>query len=291
MRYFFVFIIMLAFWVIAGCGKADDQVAPGASLNVMTFNIRYDNPDDGENNWKHRKEMVGGIIRFHEIDIVGVQEALHHQMMDLQSELPGYAWVGKGRDDGKEAGEYAAVFYRKDHFKSLDSGEFWLSENPDTPGEMGWDAACPRICTWVRLEDITNGNTFTFFNTHFDHVGKTARRESVRLIKQRIRSLAGGLPVIMTGDLNFSERDSAYAGLVEGDLLKDAFYASQSGHFGPEGTSTGFKLDREGRRIDYILTSDGFDVLRHGVLSYRWHKRYPSDHFPVMAELMYTSQK
>jgi len=121
----------------------------GQSLKVMTYNIRYHNHSDGVNGWNKRKEKVVELILKNNPDVLGIQEALHSQMKDLCKLLKDYAYVGVGRDDGKEKGEYVAIFYKKSRLKVVKSGSFWLSETPETPGSMGWDAACTRMATWA----------------------------------------------------------------------------------------------------------------------------------------------
>lgn len=157
-----------------------------ATINVASYNLRYNTPNDGVNAWPNRKENVKGLIRFHEFDIFGVQEALVGQLKDV-AELTEFAYYGKGRDDGKEGGEHSAIFYRKDRFKLLKSGDFWLSETPDKPG-LGWDAkCCNRICSWAQFEDLNTKKKFFFFNVHFDHQGVEARRQSGYLMVKKSR--------------------------------------------------------------------------------------------------------
>ncbi|RYD45905.1 MAG: endonuclease/exonuclease/phosphatase family protein, partial [Verrucomicrobiaceae bacterium] len=184
------------------------------ALVAGTYNIRYDNPGDVEkgNSWQQRAPVIAGLIRFHEFDVLGTQEAFHHQLLDLQKLLPDYAYVGCGRDDGKEAGEHAAIFYRKDKFTLLDSGTFWLSQTPEKPGK-GWDADLPRICTWAKLRKNGDGKVLFAFNTHFDHRGVQARLESARLIVARIREIAKDEPVILTGDFNVDQTSESYGSL------------------------------------------------------------------------------
>ena len=172
------------------------------TMRVMTYNIRYDNPADSLDNWAYRKDFVASMIRYHDPDIVGIQEGLMHQVDTLAALLPEYRWSGKGRDDGLNAGKFAAIFYRSDRYKLLAENTFWLSPTPDTPSK-GWDAALNRIATWVKLKDLRSDRTLFVFNTHFDHQGITAREESARLLIREIRRIAGKEPVIVTGELQF----------------------------------------------------------------------------------------
>lgn len=260
----------------------------------MTFNIRYDEPRDGVNAWPKRKEIVASMIRFHKADLVGVQEALKRQMDDLEALLPEFAWIGVGRGDGKTAGEYSAIFYRKARFKSLESATFWLSETPNVPS-TGWDASLARIVTWAKLQDLTTGKIFFLFNTHFDHRGVVARKESARLLLSRVNQMAPDLPVVVTGDFNFTEDADGYQILIGKNpqesanpkaILRDTRYVSQHGHHGPTSTFNEFKALVPGKKIDYVFVKGNIRVIQHGVLSDTWDGRFPSDHAPVLAEIV-----
>lgn len=257
---------------------------PSAPITVASYNLRYNNKGDGENAWPNRKEKVKGLIQFHEFDLFGTQEALRDQLDDI-AELNEFAFVGAGRDDGKAAGEHSAIFYRKARFKVLDSGNFWLSETPDKPGK-GWDATCcNRICSWAKFADQTTGKSFYFFNVHFDHQGVVARRESGKLMVERIRKIAGNEPVIFTGDFN-STPDTEQIKTIQ-TLVSDAYQATKRPPYGPIGTFSGFKFDAPfNDRIDYIFASKQIDVLKYGVLTDAQDQRYPSDHLPVVAKLV-----
>jgi endonuclease/exonuclease/phosphatase family metal-dependent hydrolase len=153
-------------------------------VNVMTFNIRYNTKNDSLNAWPYRKDNAASQIRFHNVHILGVQESLHEQMMDLSQLLLKYKYTGVGRDDGKIKGEYSAIFYDTTRLKLMESSTFWLSLTPDVPGSKSWDAAITRIVTWAKFKDAISKKIFYVFNTHFDHIGKEARRESAKLLKQ-----------------------------------------------------------------------------------------------------------
>lgn len=261
-----------------------------STLRVMSFNVRYNNPNDGENAWPHRKERVASMVRLYDADLVGVQEALKEMLDELAGLLPGYAWVGVGRADGREEGEYSAIYYREDRLELLDHDTFWLSETPDTPGSKSWDAAIERIVTWAHFRDRRTGETFYHFNTHFDHVGEQARAESARLILRRIRERAGGAPVVLTGDFNTLPDSDPYRILTEpgeapGGTLRDAIDASRHGHHGPTSTWNGFSAIEPGRRIDFIFVNGPIDVRQHAILDDSWDGRFPSDHLPVLAEI------
>lgn len=259
-------------------------VCVGQSMSFLTYNIRFDNPADGPDAWTERRDFLAGQLRFHKPDVFGIQEGLHRQVTYLQEQLPGYAWVGAGRDDGRQAGEYSALFYRKDRFKALESGTFWLSQTPDTVSK-GWDAALPRICTWALLEDSATQYRIMVFNTHFDHVGKTARKESASLLLKKMAALnTGSVPVILMGDLNCEAEEEPITILQT--ALNESRDASNEPAFGPEGTFNGFKFNEPvRRRIDYIFTSPGTHVLQYAVLSDSRNCHYPSDHLPVMVRV------
>ncbi len=256
----------------------------------MTFNIRMNSAADGPNAWPLRKDIAAGTIAFHRPHIAGLQEVLRDQLADLQTLLPEYAWVGVGRDDGKEAGEYNPIFYLKARFRLLASSTFWLSETPDRPGVKGWDAACARVVTWARLRDDWTGETVVALNTHLDHVGETARRESAALILSALPRISQGAPCILTGDFNCTREEPAYRTLVSGDssrpILKDARDASAAKPYGPAYSFNGFNADaRPGLPIDHIFVGSSFAVLRAGILPGSWGGRFVSDHNPVLAEV------
>ena len=275
--------------VLLSAAGVDAQNAKQTPLRVMSFNIRYDEPRDGVNAWPNRKQKVADVIRFHNADLVGVQEALLTQLRDLEKLLPDMAWCGVGRGDGKEAGEYSAILYRRSRFRMADCNTYWLSETPDRAGSKGWDAALPRIVTWARFRDESTGKTFVHFNTHFDHMGERAREQSAALILKKAAEIAPKDPFLLTGDLNVTEDTAAYKTLAKGtEAVKifDARYASTNGHFGGDSTWNGFKELVPGRKIDFVFVRDGIKVLEHGVLSDRWNELWASDHLPVIAEVV-----
>jgi endonuclease/exonuclease/phosphatase family metal-dependent hydrolase len=260
-------------------------------LKVMTFNIRYDNPDDGENAWHVRKQYIPEIIKKNKVDFLGIQEGLKNQVDYLSKELVEYNRIGVGRDDGKEAGEFSAIFYNKKKFEKLESNTFWLSETPGIPG-LGWDAVCNRIVTWGKFKDKKTARIFYVFNTHFDHMGKLARKNSALLIKRTIDSLCSGEPVIITGDFNSTVDSEPYRIITASEnnskySFENSENISSAKHEGPEGTFTGFDTSKEPTGpIDFIFVSKGIKVKSHKTLSVKFNNHYPSDHFPVLAELV-----
>jgi endonuclease/exonuclease/phosphatase family metal-dependent hydrolase len=265
------------------------QQAPDA-LRVMSYNIRYATPSDGEDRWELRKERVASLIRYHQPDLLGVQEALQQQLTDLEGALPYYAWHGVGRDDGRQGGEYSAIFYRKDRFVLLDSGTFWLSPSPQKPSK-GWDASIIRICSWVKLRDKSSGREFFHFNTHFDHEGVQAREQSAALLAEKIPNMAGEAPVILTGDFNTTPDTKAYATLTGSGLLQDARSLSKTPPYGPNASFSTFDVSAELKRlIDFVFVTDAFEVQQHAVLTDSQGGKYPSDHLPVITLLHWANR-
>lgn len=252
------------------------------SLNIATFNIRMDTPVDKLDSWSHRKEMVKGLIRFHDFDVFGIQEGFYHQINDIL-ELKEYDYVGVGREDGKTAGEHSAIIYKKDKFKVLDKGNFWFSETPNVPSK-GWDATCcNRICSWAKFKDMQTGKTFFFFNAHFDHQGKEARRNSSLLLLANIRKIAGKSPVFSTGDFNATPNDEPIRIIRDDKMMKDSYTVTKQPPYGTQGTFNSFDMNSKMvGRIDYIWVNDGVIVNKYGVLNDFQNGHFPSDHFPVM---------
>lgn len=259
-------------------------------LRVMTFNIRLNTASDSLNAWPYRKDKVASQILFHKVDLLGVQEALHDQMMDLQQRLPNYKYVGGGRDDGKTKGEYSAIFYDTTRLQLLSNDMFWLSETSNVAGSKGWDAAITRIVTWAKFKDKRSKKIFYAFNTHFDHIGKIARRESAKLVLQKVKEIAGSTPAIITGDFNAEPTDEPIQVIVDKNNplhLTDSKELSQTPHYGPTGTFTGFQnKERNDQPIDYIFLKGSWKVLTHATISQTWGGRFASDHFSVIAELL-----
>ena len=277
-------------------------------LTIASYNIRNDNNGDRlkGNAWSDRAPVISQLVEFHDFDIFGTQEGLYHQLEDLKKLAPVYDYIGKGRDDGKNKGEFAAVFYKTNTFKLLDSGDFWLSTETDYPNK-GWDAALPRICTWGQFEHIESGNTFYFFNAHFDHVGVEARKQSAKLILQKIKTIAGNHHTILAGDFNVDQHNESYKLFNSSGILKDAYDTSPI-KYELNGTFNGFNPNgKRNDRIDHIFLTHDFNVERYGILtdtyrgtvnsdaaeeplnkvksSTQTEARLPSDHFPVMIKV------
>lgn len=266
--------------MLAALGSA----APtGVPFTAATWNLRLDLASDGPNAWPHRRDAVKALIHAQGFDVFGTQEALAHQVRDLET-MDEYARVGVGRDDGVEAGEFSAIFFRRTRFSLLAHGDFWLSPTPDRPS-MGWDArCCKRIATWARLRDATSGRALVVFSAHFDHEGVVARLESARLMLRQIEAIAGSTPVICLGDFNATP-GTAPIRLLAGTLI-DARAVSATPPVGPVGTFNGFRFDAPvTERIDYLFVSPQFKVLGYAVLTDATDRRYPSDHHPVVVRL------
>lgn len=282
------------------------------TLNVATYNIRNDNQGDANkgNGWATRCPVIANLVAYNDFDIWGSQEVKHNQLIDLLDALPQYSYVGVGRDDGKTEGEYAPIFFKKDKYKVLKSGHFWMAEKTDEPNK-GWDAALPRICTWVQLKETKGKLKFWFFNLHMDHVGVIAREESAKLVLTKIKEMCGNDPVILTGDFNVDQTHKSYTLLSTSGILTDS-YDRAAVRYALNGTFNAFKPDLlTSSRIDHIFVSPSMSVERYGVLTdtYRTPRdgenniktgdfpkeysfdgcdiRLPSDHFPVSVKLIY----
>lgn len=260
-------------------------------FRVMTYNIRFagNEETDGSNAWSKRKNLIASMISFHHADIVGLQEALLLQINDLTELLPSYSWVGVGRDDGNNKGEFSAILFLNARFEVIEQSTFWLSETPDTPS-MGWDAAFPRVVTWIEIKDKVTEKEFFIFNTHYDHIGDTARINSSKLLKKRIAEIVDDQPVLLMGDFNTQDSTEAYKILTskasEEPVLYDAQFVSKSVHHGSHVTFNGFGTSLEpGNKIDFIFVNNDILVLEHGVIDEVVDGRYPSDHMPVVAEI------
>ena len=253
------------------------------TLKVMTYNIRLDTPVDSMNQWPKRSHKVFALIRKYNPDILGVQEAIHHQLMDLIKNLSEYDYIGVGRDDGKTNGEYSAILYKKDRFTILQQNTFWLSETPDVPGSKSWDAAITRVASWGKFTDNKTKAAFLVINTHFDHIGKEARRKSTELLKQKAAELGQNLPLIITGDFNCMREEPPHTVMMDskGVTLSDPLPGT------PIGTFCGFHVNSiECRAIDYIFHSQQWTASDYMVIQDNDGKYYPSDHLPVMTTLI-----
>jgi endonuclease/exonuclease/phosphatase family metal-dependent hydrolase len=267
-------------------------------LRVMSFNIRYGSDDDGENSWSKRRTLVFEVIRRHRLDVIGLQEALAWQLDEIGQALPQYAAVGVGRDDGKRAGEFAAILYLADRFEVAEQGTFWLSDTPEVPGSKSWGNALPRICTWALLVDRKTCWGVYVYNLHLDHQSQPSRQRSAELLAERISGRSQFDPVVVVGDFNVGRGDSVMRYLtgqlprVQADgatgaaspNLVDTFRLL---HPGADRVATyhGFKGTTSGDRVDYVLAEPRARVQEAAILRDNDQGRYPSDHYPVFAAL------
>lgn len=280
-----------------------------AVFNVASYNLRQLNDGDTKagNGWSRRCPVLGELIRYHEFDIFGTQEGFKSQLEDLKGELPEYDYIGVGREDGKQEGEHSAIFYRKDMFTLLDHGDFWISETPDKPG-LGWDAVCPRICSWGKFRHNESGREFVMFNLHMDHVGKKARVEGAKLVRRRIDNFGKDCPAFVTGDFNVDQTSPSYRTITAGGDLLDSYEVAQL-RYALNGTFNNYETDNyTDSRIDHVFVSPDVKVLKYGVLTdtyrtpensehvdatdapqeievNRYVARTPSDHFPVVVKV------
>lgn len=273
--------------VLAALGACVGCTMP-APVRVVSFNIRFGTAEDGENRWALRRDLVFETLRANDPDIIGMQEVLAFQATELYEALPEYGFVGVGRDDGADGGEFAPIMYRKKLFNLVASGQVWLSEQPQRPGSIGWDAACPRMLTWARLAFKRNPlNVIHVINTHFDHVGPRARLESAKIVRGLTDAL-GGKPVIVLGDFNCAPGSPPYEELTadRGNLaeLHDSYAVLSLSERGA-GTFNAFRGDRYGARIDWILCNRRFRPISAEIDRREFHGHYPSDHYPFRATL------
>ena len=268
--------------------KPDDTVVQGfeqkeeSSMRIMSFNIRCANV--GKDSWEDRIGIVSQTMLDSEADSIGVQEATPEWMATLKETVgEKYSFVGVGRDDGENEGEYSAIFYLKDKYKVVESDTFWLSETPDKPS-FGWDAACRRVCTWAILEDLQTGKQYLHMNTHFDHVGVSARANSVEMIVEKAKEFKD-IPVVFTADMNVIEGSINYNQFVDSGVFSDTkkLAPDTMDYCTYHDTKPAAHKDDV---IDYVMINDQFEALSYKVVTEGIDGRYVSDHFPIYADLM-----
>ena len=276
------------------------------TLQVGSYNIRYENKGDSlkGNGWGQRLPIIAQQILFHDLEIFGTQEGYIGQLEGMKALLPGYEYIGVGRDDGKQAGEHSALFYKTEVFDLLDHGDFWLSPTPDEPSK-GWDAALNRICTWGHFKVKETKQELYYMSLHMDHIGVQARMESAKLVVEKIKEICGGKPVVLTGDFNVDQNNPIYSTFVTSGILSDSYEICEI-RYALDGTANGFDPNSfTTSRIDHVFVSPQTRVIRYGVLTdtYRtmtaeaekyengnfpkeisfqaFQARTPSDHFPI----------
>ncbi len=279
---FILFVIAAASFNYSCVNENSD---PG--LLAMSFNIRYNNPDDGINSWGNRRLLFDSIMQECKPDIAGLQEVLHDQLMDILQHHPDYAYSGVGRIDGKTMGEYAPILFFKERFKLMDEGYFWLSETPEIPGSKGWDAACERIVNWIKLQEKPKGAEFYLFNTHFDHIGETARINSAILIKDSMRKVNSQYPVIVTGDFNTLPGSEPYKTMLQYQTrFVDTKIVAKPDKTILKPTFTGFNKNvSDDRIIDFVFVTENIKVKNYQVVANLYGDLFVSDHAPVLVEL------
>ena len=255
-----------------------------AETRVMSFNIRFGSANDGDNHWDTRHGLVVETIKAFDPDLLGTQETLKFQAEYLQQNLPKMTYVGWSRD-ANENGEQCGILFRTERFTLNESGQFWLSEEPDTKFSQSWDSSLPRVATWVNLTDNKTQARLMFVNTHFDHRGVQARLESAKLIRKFVESQPADLPIILTGDFNCKENSEPYQHLVESTRLIDTFRKTHPEKSTDEGTFGGFKGLNNGARIDWVLVSGEWNINSAAIDRFSKDGKYPSDHYPVTANL------
>jgi endonuclease/exonuclease/phosphatase family metal-dependent hydrolase len=281
-------IYLIAILVIFSC-LSGTFAAGNNELLVMTFNVRFDNPGDGINAWVHRISLVEQYMKEMKPDIVGMQENLFHQNEDLLRIMPGYAYIGTGRDDGKKGGEFSPVFYRTDRFELKEHGQFWLSETPDVPGSIGWEAILPRVVSWAKLLDKKLDTELYIFNTHFSHVSDLARRKSMEFMSAQIKKIAGDSKVIVTGDFNITKGSELYydmlAHLFRNNKLQNTELIAMEPVENAWSSFNAFRHETSPRVIDYIFVDHHFEVIGYGIDKVLDEDVFISDHWPVWARI------
>lgn len=302
MKFVAAFFITLLFL----CNAFGQEITESNIIKVMSFNIRCSPCEDSSsiNHWSKRKQRIFKIIEKYNPDILGLQEADTGQIYDIVNRFNGYKWIGKGRDDGKFAGEFTAVLYKRDRFLLNDTYTYWLSANPSVPTK-GWDAAYKRTVTIAVFLDLENESALCFFNTHFDHIGRTARIESAKLLRKYVREYSTDYPAILTGDFNFTENSRGYKVLTSGksdpdstdpqmadNPLLNSQYVSERLHTGGNITFNAFgkKTDIE-NPIDFIFVNERVKVESHQIITWLPEGLYPSDHFPVLVKVVCKTNK
>ena len=278
--------------IAAGMLAIVPNVLHAQELYIGQYNIRNANAKDAAegNGWERRCPVVCDIIRAESFDIFGSQEVLHSQLEDMRNALPQYDYVGVGRNDGKTAGEYAPIFYKKDRIRCLQSGTFWLSETPDVVASIGWDAKYTRICTWGQFKDLKSGQKFWMFNLHMDHRGMEARRQSCHLVLAKVKEMCGKQPYILTGDFNVDQKNEIYNIIADSGVFHDSYETAEV-RMAETGPMNYFKINyKTDRRIDHVFLSPHFKALDYKLMTYSYwveiepgvhEQRLPSDHYPI----------
>lgn len=256
--------------------------SPAMPIAVMSFNIRYGTAADGENHWLKRREQLFALLRAEAPDVVGLQEALRGQIDEIVQAVPGYTFVGVGRADGRQAGEYAAILYRTARLRVRRSDTFWFSDTPGVVKSTSWGNQIERICTWAYFEDL-HGPAFYFYNVHLDHLSQPSRDRSAALLLERVAARDPKSPAVVTGDFNAGEDNPAVRTMRT--VFRDS-YRLVHPDTKDVGTFTGFDAGKTtGDKIDYVFVEEGAEVLGAEIVRASSGGRTPSDHFPVTARV------
>lgn len=288
--------LLLALTVLCAAGLASLVAQSDDTITVVTYNIRYANPNDGADVWENRREAMVAYLRATGADLIGLQEVEPQQWSYLAGHLTDYAWYGVGRNAEHDQGEGTPIFYRRDRFDAIDRGTFWLSTTPEVPGSVGWDAALPRVVSWMKLRDRRSGRELVAVNTHFDHRGAEAGVQSAQLLTRTVdklrRSNGTVLPAVITGDFNVRADSETYRALTAPEdaalAFVDAQHVSRTPHAGGDSTSNGFKAINPGAKIDYVFVRD-LIVERHVIEDPRVDGRFVSDHLPVVVQVRFAA--
>jgi endonuclease/exonuclease/phosphatase family metal-dependent hydrolase len=272
--------------------SSGDKAVP-RRIRVVSSNVRYGSADDGQDRWQLRKELLADVLRNENADLIGTQEMLPFQAEYLRQHLDGYAYVGRSRELDNDEGEQCGIFYRQARFVELEAGHFWLSPQPEQPGSQAWDAALPRMATWLKLFDRPAQRALVVINTHFDHRGHEARRHSAQVVRRFAQRYSDQYPIVVTGDFNCGEGSDPYVELVSQSVadsspLVDVYRQVHPDKLPEEGTFNGFRGRRDGARIDWILATRDWQAMAADIVTANDQGRFPSDHFPVLAELEYS---
>jgi endonuclease/exonuclease/phosphatase family metal-dependent hydrolase len=288
--------LLLALTVLCAAGLASLVAQSDDTITVVTYNIRYANPNDGADVWENRREAMVAYLRATGADLIGLQEVEPQQRSYLAGHLTDYAWYGVGRNAEHDQGEGTPIFYRRDRFDAIDRGTFWLSTTPEVPSSVGWDAALPRVVSWMKLRDRRSGRELVAVNTHFDHRGAEAGVQSAQLLTRTVdklrRSNGTVLPAVITGDFNVRADSETYRALTAPEdaalAFVDAQHVSRTPHAGGDSTSNGFKAINPGAKIDYVFVRD-LIVERHVIEDPRVDGRFVSDHLPVVVQVRFAA--
>ncbi len=264
--------------------NATTAAAEPCKLRVMTYNLRYAS-DQPPNSWPQRRPAAKALLEATAPDLVGTQEGLYPQLKDLAADLPAYDWLGLGRAGGSHD-EFMAVFYRRERLEPVEFDHYWLSDTPEVVGSRSWGNTVRRMVTWVKFRDAPSGAEFYFINTHFDHMVQKAREKSAELVLSRVHGLKTTLPILLLGDFNAAALDNrCYDILVGQQGFRDAW--STAIQRGPLiGTFHNYRGPQaDGARIDWILHRGNLTIERAEIVTFDLNGQYPSDHFPVMADV------